>query len=108
MSVRYVVKRLYNFALPPNYSTNIHLVKDAAVVSLLATAPILSLQVYNLRQASKMGEILKAEVAAVQEDVDTIEENMVTREDIKDSIDEIARQYPCLEDVNSGFAREHK
>ena len=40
--------------------------------------------------------------------MDTIKENMGTREDVKNSIDGITRQHPCLEEVKSIFAGETK
>lgn len=105
MSFCYVVKRLYKLlALPLNHSTNIHPVRDAAVVGALATGAIISLQIHHGRKASQLNKEIHGGVSAVQEKLDTIRENMVTKEDMKNFLYEITRQHPCLRDVKSVFA----
>ena len=116
MSFCYVVKRLYKLlALPLNHSTNIHLVRDAAVVGALATGAIISLQIHHGRKASQLNKEIHGGISAVQEKLDTIKEkldtikeNMVTKEDMKNCLYEITRQHPCLRDVKSVVAGEPK
>lgn len=49
--------------------------------------------------------VLGEKVDSIKEKVDIIKENVVTKEDMKDCIEEIMRQHPCFEEVKTVWAR---
>ena len=126
MSVRYVVRGSYNLALPLTYPTNIHLVRDLAIGSLLGIAPIISLSIYNFRQISQATaglhsniservesmkgnlDSIKGNLGSIEENLDIIKAEMATKEDMKNFVEEIARQHPCLRDGESVLDRWRK
>ena len=117
-----VVKCLYkNALLLLNYFADLHPVTNRstiAVVGALATGLVASVQIHHvsnirdqiLEVEKGLDQILRVEkdLESIKDEMTAIKEEMVTKEDLKNFVNEIARQNPCLENAESIFPRYPK